>query len=157
VKFLVTKELWYNPLLKWLVVLLVAIFSFFLLLDMLLHHYQIGLEFSKAIETIMGNEEEFTDPILFDALLERVHIDIFTSTVTLMLLAIIYVRVAPQSRIKSLPIHLSFVTAILSHVALMGGFYAGEFLIQLWIVLFVIWHIIALGLSLYIIGRLVFK
>ena len=44
---------------------------------MLLHHYQIGLETSKAIETIMGNEEEFTDPILFDALLERVHIDLF--------------------------------------------------------------------------------
>lgn len=133
-----------------------AILALFLLLDMLLHHYQIGLEFSKAIETIMGNEEEFTDPILFDALLERVHIDIFTSTITLMLLAVIYVRLAPQNRLKSMPIHFSFLTAILSHMALMGGFYGGEVFIIIWTILFVVWHLIALGLSLYIIGKLVF-
>ena len=156
-KFLVTKELWHNQLLKWLVVFFVAILILFLLSDMLLHHYQIGLEFSRAIETIMGNEEEFTDPILFDALLERVHIDIFTSTITLMLLALIYVRVAPQNKIKSLPIHLLFLTAILSHIALMGGFYAGEFLIYSWVVLFIIWHIIAIALSFYTLFRLVLK
>jgi len=157
VKFLVTKELWHNQLLKWLVVFFVAILILFLLSDMLLHHYQIGLEFSRAIETIMGNEEEFTDPILFDALLERVHIDIFTSTITLMLLALIYVRVAPKNKIKSLPIHLLFLTAILSHIALMGGFYAGEFFIYSWVVLFIIWHIIAIALSFYTIFRLVLK
>ena len=156
-KFLVTKELWHNQLLKWLVVFFVAILILFLLSDMLLHHYQIGLEFSRAIETIMGNEEEFTDPILFDALLERVHIDIFTSTITLMLLALIYVRVAPKNKIKSLPIHLLFLTAILSHIALMGGFYAGEFFIYSWVVLFIIWHIIAIALSFYTIFRLVLK
>ena len=156
-KFLVTKELWHNQLLKWLVVFFVAILILFLLSDMLLHHYQIGLEFSRAIETIMGNEEEFTDPILFDALLERVHIDIFTSTITLMLLVLIYVRVVPQNKIKSLPIHLLFLTAILSHIALMGGFYAGEFFIYSWVVLFIIWHIIAIALSFYTIFRLVLK
>ena len=156
-KFLVTKELWHNQLLKWLVVFFVAILILFLLSDMLLHHYQIGLEFSRAIETIMGNEEEFTDPILFDALLERVHIDIFTSTITLMLLALIYVRVAPKNKIKSLPIHLLFLTAILSHIALMGGFYAGEFFIYSWVVLFIIWHIIAIALSFYTLFRLVLK
>ena len=156
-KFLVTKELWHNQLLKWLVVFFVAILILFLLSDMLLHHYQIGLEFSRAIETIMGNEEEFTDPILFDSLLERVHIDIFTSTITLMLLALIYVRVAPKNKIKSLPIHLLFLTAILSHIALMGGFYAGEFFIYSWVVLFIIWHIIAIALSFYTLFRLVLK
>ena len=156
-KFLVTKELWHNQLLKWLVVLFVNILILFLLSDILLHHYQIGLEFSKAIETIMGNEEEFLDPILFDALLERVHIDIFTSTITLMLLAVIYVRLVPQNRLKSMPIHFSFLTAILSHMALMAGFYFGELFIELWIVFFIAWHIIAMVLSLYIVGRLVFK
>ena len=156
-KFLVTKELWHNQLLKWLVVLFVTILMLFLLSDMLLHHYQIGLEFSKAIESIMGNEEEFSDPILFDALLERVHIDLFTSTITLMLLAVIYVRVAPQNTLKTTPIHLSFLTAIFSHIALVSGFYFGEIFIQAWIILFITWHIIAIFLSFYIINRLVFK
>ena len=156
-KFLVTKELWHNQLLKWLVVLLVVMLLLFLVSDVLLHHFQIGLEPSKAIETILGNEEEFTDPILFDALLERVHIDLFTSTITLMLLAVIYVRVTPQSSLKSLPIHLSFLTAILSHITLIGGFYAGEVLIQLWVLLFVVWHILALLLSFYILFRLVLR
>ena len=156
-KFLVTKELWHNQLLKWLVVLLVLMLLLFLVSDVLLHHFQIGLESSKAIETILGNEEEFTDPILFDALLERVHIDLFTSTITLMLLAVVYVRVAPQDKLKSLPIHLSFLTAIFSHMALMGGFYAGEIIIQLWIGLFLLWHIIAMFMSFYIIAKLVYK
>ena len=128
----------------------------FLVSDMLLHHYQIGLEISKATETLLGNEEEFTDPILFDALLERVHIDIFTSTITLMLLSIVYVRITPQHKIKSLPIHLLFLTAIFSHMALMGGFYGGEFFIMAWIGLFAIWHIIAIGLSFYMIIKLLF-
>ncbi len=136
--------------------LLVVMLMLFLVSDMFLHHYQIGLELSKATETLLGNEEEFTDPILFDALLERVHIDLFTSTITLMILTVIYVRIAPQSKIKSLPIHLLFLTAIFSHIALMGGFYGGEIFIMAWIGLFLIWHTLAIGLSFYIILKLLF-
>ena len=156
-KFLITKEIWDNQLLKWLVVLLTTLLSLFLLSDMLLHHYQIGLEFSKAIETIMGNEDEFVDPILFDALLERVHVDLFTSTITLMLLAVVYVRVAGKNDINALAIHLSFVTAILAPILLILGFYFGEFFIYAWIVLFIVWHVLALGLSFYIINKLLKK
>lgn len=74
-----------------------------------------------------------------------------------MLLAVIYVRVVPQSKLESLPVHFSFLTAILSHVSLMVGYYAGEFFIGAWIVLFIAWHIIAMALSFYIIIKLVFK
>lgn len=156
-KFLLSKELWQNQLLKWLVVLLLVMLVLFLLSDMLLHHFQIGLDFPKAIETLLGNEEAFVDAILFDSLLERIHIDLFTSTITLMLLSVIYVRVATQDKIKALLIHLSFLTAILSHIALMAGFYAGEGMIKLWVGLFIFWHMLAMAMSLYVIMKLVYK
>ena len=58
-KFLVSKELKQNRLLRQVVLFLVILFGFFLLTDLVLYHFQIGLNLEKAIETLMGNEEAF--------------------------------------------------------------------------------------------------
>ena len=98
-----------NPLLQKLILFLVLSLLLFLGFDVLLHHHQIGLTLNAATNTILGNEEEFLDPILFDSLLERVHADILSAMISLMLLAVILIRLNP----------ISFSTAILSQVALL--------------------------------------
>ncbi|MCH9814736.1 MAG: hypothetical protein K0U47_12430 [Epsilonproteobacteria bacterium] len=149
-KFLVTKTLDHNPLLKKLVWVVTAILLLFLILDLILHHYQIGLTLEAATSTIMGDEENFIDPILFDTLLERVHIDIFISLLTLLVISSIFVAVAKQTSVLNKLLHFSFSTAILSHITLLMGYYWGVTFIVFWIVLCILWHLLAMLMALMI-------
>ena len=151
-KFLVTKALHNNLLLKLLVLFFVAVLGLFLLFDILLHHYQIGLTPALASECLLGNEEAFVEPLLFDVLLERVHIGIFTSMVTLVLLSIIYMRV--KNRQKSKLIHIAFISAILTPLSLILAYFYGSVFIMVWIGLFLLWHVVALVLSFSIFWKL---
>lgn len=151
-KFLVTKELHQNPLLSKLVLFFVLILSVFLITDLVLHHLQIGLIPAQALETLQGNEEAFIEPLLFDVLLERVHIGIFTSMITLVLLSIILMRVTEKQNDRS--IHFAFITAILAPVALLLGYFYGVVFVTLWIVLFTLWHLLGIYFSLVITWRL---
>ena len=142
------KEFDKNPLLKKLILFLVFILILFLGLDMLVHHHQIGLTLTTATHTILGNEEEFLEPILFDTLLERVHADILSAMITLMLLATILIRLNFKS--KQRLVHLSFLTAIFSQIALLLAPSLPLF-IALWLVLFLLWHLLAfvMGISIF--------
>ena len=145
------KEFDKNPLLKKLILFLVFTLLLFLGLDVLLHHHQIGLTLATATDTILGNEEEFLDPILFDSLLERVHADILSAMIVLMLLATILIRLSSQS--KQRLVHLSFLTAIFTQVALLLAHSLPQFIV-LWITLFLLWHFIAFVMGLRIIWEL---
>jgi hypothetical protein len=148
-----SKELNKNPLLKHLVILLVLTILLYLSIDILLHHQQIGLTLSTAINTILGNEDEFLDPILFDTLLERTHSNLLSSMITLMLLATIYIRLTKCTQKRQLAVHLAFLTAILSQIALLLT-QTYPLFIAIWIALFLFWHLFALYLSLMIIWKL---
>ncbi len=143
-KFLITKELTHNKFLAILILIFVLFLGIFLLSDLLLHHLQIGLSITQATETLLGNEEEFIEPILFDALLERVHIGIFTSMITLVLLSLVYIRACNVE--KSKVIHLAFIFAILAPFSLLLAYAYGELFIPLWIAFFVLWHMLGLYL-----------
>jgi hypothetical protein len=151
-KFLVTKELHQNPLLRSLVLFFVAVLSLFLLSDIVLHHYQIGLTPSLATETLLGNEDAFIEPLLFDVLLERVHSSIFTSMITLILLSIIFMRV--QDVEKNKLIHIAFLSAIFTPLCLILAYFYGSVFIAAWIALFLLWHSVALYLSFFILWKL---
>jgi hypothetical protein len=151
-KFLVTKELSDNKLLREQVLWLTAILVLFLFMDLVLHHYKVGLNPSLVIENILGNEEAFIEPILFSVLLENIHIDLFISMLTLMLLVAIFIRVVHNPKTKL--IHLAFLSAILAPLSLLLGYFYGEVFINLWIVFFVLWHLTALYFALTIFRKL---
>lgn len=146
-----SKEFDKNPLLKKLILFLVMALLLFLGLDLLVHHNQIGLTLATAQDTILGNEEAFLDPILFDTILERVHSDILSAMISLMLLTTILVRLNPKS--KQRLVQLSFTTAILSQVALLLAPKLALF-ISLWIMLFILWHLLAFIMGSSIIWKL---
>ena len=136
-----SKELENNPLLKSLMAFLLVTLILYLALDILLHHEQIGLTLSQATNTIMGNEEEFLEPILLDTILEHIHFDTLSSLLSLMMIAVILIRLKPKNQ-KQYCIHFAFMSAILSQVALIFSFYHQGF-IAIWIGLFLTWHIVA--------------
>lgn len=140
--FLVTNELKHNKLLSFVLQLLMLVFILFLLFDLLLYHYQIGLTVAHATETILGNEEAFIEPILFDMLLERVHSSIFTALLLLVLLSSIYIRVHKSPRY--LLIHSAFILAILTPIFLLLSYVYGMVFIMLWIGCLVAWHLFGL-------------
>jgi hypothetical protein len=145
-----SKELNRNPLLKKLIIFLVLTLLLYLGLDVFLHQQQIGLTLSTATNTILGNEEEFLEPILFDTLLERTHANILSSMISLMLLAVILIRLNPKS--KQYLIHLAFISAILSHGLLLLT--NSSLLIALWIGFFMLWHGFAFIMGIMILWRL---
>ncbi len=151
-KFLVTKELEQNKLLRLQVLWLTAILTLFLVTDLVLHHYQVGFDPSAAIEHILGNEEAFIEPILLSVLLENIHIDLFISMITLMLLVVIFIRVVHDSKTKL--IHLAFLSAILAPLSLLLGYFYAEVFISLWIGFFILWHLCALYFAVTIFRKL---
>ena len=146
-----SNELKKNPLLVKLILFLTFTLLLYLGADLLLHHHQIGLTLNTATNNILGNEEEFLDPILFDTLLERTHFNILSSMMTLMTLSVILIRLKPKN--KQTLIHLAFTTAILSHVSLLLTLSYSLF-ITLWLGLFMLWHLFAFVMGFSIIWSL---
>lgn len=154
-KFLVTKELRGNVVLARVILILMGIFFFFLLSDIILYYYQIGLTVESISETLLGNEETFVEPLLFDVLLEKIHSGIFTSMIVLFLLSIIYMRIHTSQ--ASYTIHLAFIAAILTPIVLLLAYFYGSIFILSWIVLFLIWHSLGMYLTLNIAWNLLKK
>lgn len=140
-KFLVTKELSENKLLRLQVLWLTGLLALFLISDIVLHHFKIGFSPAQALEAILGNEEAFVEPILLSVLLENVHVGLFFSMLTLILLVVIFIRVTDDSKTKM--IHLAFLSAIFAPLSLLLGYFYGEIFIELWIAFFMLWHLCA--------------
>jgi len=148
VKFLTTKELNENPFLRYLIAGLLAFFVLFLISDIALHHLQIGLSFKEACSLILGDEEEFIEPILLETLLLIVHIDLFFSMLLLLCLTAISIRVFKRGNPTFLFLNTLYILAILAPLLLISSYFFGKFVVVSWVVVFVIWHILALFLSL---------
>ena len=151
-KFLITKELNENRLLKLVVLFLVFILLLFISSDIALQQYQIGLTPKDILVLLKGDEEAFIEPILFDILLEKIHISIFTSMITLVLLVIIYMRV--NNKYNNLLIHILFLSAILTPIMLILTYFYGTVFSILWLISFLLWHLLGIYFSLNIIWKL---
>ncbi len=146
-KFLATKELKDNPFLKNLLAGLLVLITLFLLLDLLLHHVQIGLSFDSAITTLLGNEEEFIEPLLFDSLLIMIHTNLFFSMLLLLILSAIWIRVSKQPKDFKIFLHALFLLAIFAPIFLLFGYFFGELGVKIWVVMFISWHFLAFFMS----------
>ncbi len=96
-KFLVSKDLEHSRLLTNLMVGVCAALFFYLGLDILLHGYVLGTDMTSVVNTLYGNMEEFIEPILIDTLLLQVHIDLFMSLFTIMIISIDIYTIIPNT------------------------------------------------------------
>ncbi len=130
-KFLVTKDTQATGLLRFLMGGLLAAVLLYLPMDAALHGLQLGFAPANVGATLYGNEEAFIEPILLDALLLQVHIDLFMTLFVVLIL--------------SLP----------KKLLLLGAYLFGTVVLYSWIGVFVFWHLFAFGLSIVLLKKVV--
>lgn len=156
-KFLVSKDLAHSALLRNLMAGVVSALFFYLVLDIVLHAYAVGLDITTLSTTLYGNVEEFVEPILIDTLLLQIHIDLFMSLFTIMIVASIYIRLYHTKAMTKWLVHLLFILGLLSPVLLMVAYFTTVGFIYIWLVSFLLGHFLGMVMSLLILKKLLFK
>jgi len=156
-KFLVTKDLAHSTLLGNLMVGVSVALLFYLGLDVLLHAYVIGSDMETITNTLYGNVEEFIEPILLDSLLLQVHIDLFMSLFSIMIIASIYIRLYSSCKHTKMYVHTLFIMGLLAPLFLMVSYFTSIGFVYAWLVCFALGHLLGMGMSLRIIRKLLFK
>lgn len=156
-KFLVTKDLAYSKLLSYLMSSVVIVILMYVILDVVMHSYIIGSDIPSIKSTLFGNIENFEEPILIDSLLLQVHIDLFMTLFALLILSAIYIRLYSNTPSVKVMVHSLFLLGIASPIFLLITYFWVEIFVYLWLVSFLLWHIVAFIISLMILKRLDFK
>jgi len=156
-KFLVTKDLQHSTLLGNLMAGVSVALFFYLGLDVVLHAYVIGSDIQSITNTLYGNVEEFIEPILLDSLLLQVHIDLFMSLFSIMIIASIYIRLYSDKRVTKWLIHILFILGLLAPLFLIVAHFTSMGFVYAWLASFVLGHLLGMGLSLLIIKKLLLK
>ena len=156
-KFLVSKDLAHSTLLRHLIAGVVTALFFYLVLDMVLHTYVVGLDTTAVSTTLYGNSEAYIEPILIDTLLLQVHIDLFMSLLTIMIVASIYIRLYHTSMITKWLVHLLFILGLLSPILLIIAYFSTMGFVYAWLISFILGHFLGILMSLLILKKLFFK
>ena len=156
-KFLVTKDLAHSTLLTYLMGSVVFAILLYLGFDILLHAYVIGLDMQSVSITLFGDVENFVEPILIDSLLLQVHIDLFMTLFAILILSSIYIRLYSDKVMTKWVVHFMFSLGILAPFVLLLAYFVSESLTAIWLISFVLWHMLAAVVALMILKKLLFK
>ena len=143
-RFLITKDLAHSRLIIRLMTGVSVAIILYLLLDILLHAYMPGLVPDVLMHTLYGDSANFEEPVLFDTLLQGVHTDLFMTLVTLMILSSVYIRLFGEQPKSKFLVHLLFIAGMLAPLSLVAAYFWGSFFAYGWLVLFGVWHAVAL-------------
>ena len=153
-KFVVSKDLEHTKLLNTLMVGVSVALFVYLLFDVILHGFVIGSDISTISNTLYGNAEEFIEPILLDTLLLQVHMDLFMSLFTLMILSTIYIRLFSEKKMTKWLIHLLFILGLITPVILLLAYLSSQFFVYMWIFTLISGHLLAMFFAVRIVKSL---
>jgi hypothetical protein len=156
-KFLVTKDLAHSTLLSYLMGSVVFAILMYLGFDMVLHAYVIGLDLHSVSVTLFGDVENFIEPILIDSLLLQVHIDLFMTLFALLILSSIFIRLYSDKVMTKWIVHLLLSMGILAPVALILAYFVSTLFSVIWLISFVLWHLLASIVAIMILKKLLAK
>lgn len=147
-KFIASKKLSDNKTLR----LVIGWMLITLILSMGLNLIAKGIDFGSSpeawVSTVMGNPDEFIDPMLWSDLLLSVHTDLFGLIITFILIASLYVRTSRPNVIK-ISLFASMLFALLLYpIALLLANVAGPFAVTASMIGFVLFHVEAIVMSL---------
>ena len=141
-RFTITNDLQKNIAIRWMVGGTMVLIVLFLTGHLLLEAIQLGWKPNDILQTVAGNEEEFIDPLPFDEILLRAHINLFFAMIVLALAASTYVRIIHSPTRQALPIAVLFSTALLAQISLLLIPLWGMPAVWGWMATSLLWHII---------------
>ena len=119
----------------------------YLVSDILVMNSSFGISVETINTTLFGNEEEYIDPINEASFLEFWHTQIFFIMMILLTLNAIFIRVAKRSRV--IITNILMISAITSLISLPLAFYMSNFFINIYVITYFIWHLMAIYMIFY--------
>ncbi|WP_309498899.1 hypothetical protein [Sulfurovum sp.] len=156
-RFLVTKDLEHSTLLTTLMSAVVFAILLYIGFDAVLHAYVIGSDIQSISLTLFGDAENFVEPVLIDALLLQVHIDLFMTLFAMLILSSIYIRLYSSKAMSKWIVHLLFVFGMMAPITLLFAYFVGALFVPVWLIAFVLWHVMAFMVGIIILKKLLFK
>jgi len=153
-KFTIIKDLNQDSMMKPILSGFLFFILFFLLSDFIVKYDSFGI-FPHALQsTLFGNEEEFLDPISEASFLEFWHVEIFFIMMIIFTLSTIIIRLSKASKSAMFAVNLMMISAITSLISLPLAYYFSSKFINIYVITFFIWHILALISTFYSLKRL---
>jgi len=125
-KFIVSKKIIDNRALYVSVLWMVI----FLILALVLNGIAKGIDFGMTpamwVNTVLGNEAEFIDPLLFSDLLLSLHTDLFGLTLIFILIGALIVRTSRVKGIKIAALLLGITALLLYGIGLISSLWIGS-------------------------------
>ena len=128
----------------------------FLLVDIFVKSKSLGFTVQTLYITLLGDKDQFIDPLTLSSFLELLHADIFFMMMLLLTLSAIFARVSSKGRSRLIIINISMVSALLSVLFLVAIYFYHLPLALLFILSFFLWHLLAFHMTLYTLKRLYF-
>jgi hypothetical protein len=120
----------------------------YLIFDILVKNYTLGLSVATVSTTLFGNADEFLDPMDKSVFLEFIHTQIFFLMMLLLTLSAVFIRLLHKKQNTIITMNILMFFGILTPVTLTAAyFYSAEFT-GIYLVCFFSWHIIALYMAL---------
>lgn len=115
--------------------------------DILVMKSSFGISAQTINTTLFGNEEAYIDAISESSFLEFWHTQIFFIMMILLTLSAVFIRVAKRSRM--ILTNILMISAVTSLISLPLAFYMSNFFVNIYVVTFFIWHIMAVYMIFY--------
>lgn len=148
-KFLLLKSIKQDKMMKPILSGLLFFVILYIFSDVLVHYYGFGILLEDVTYTLLGNEEEFLDPISTSSFLEHWHIQIFFIMMLVFTLSAIFIRLCSTSKVNLFVLNIFLFSSLLSIIFLALSYFTLSLFISFYIFFFFLWHILALYMSLY--------
>lgn len=153
-KFTLIKKLSQDKSMRPILSALLLFTLLYILSDILVKYVNFGV-FPDAINvTLFGDEEQYIDPLSTSAFLEFWHVEIFFIMMILLTLSAVFVRVSKDDTSKIILLSALMICALFSLISLVLAFFLAKTFVLIYVILFFIWHAIAVYMILYSLGKL---
>lgn len=128
----------------------------YLLADFFVKYASIGLFSETLTHTLLGNADEFLDPITQASFLEHLHTETFFLMMILLTLSAVFMRLWHTTPFALILLNITMLSALLSLLALALSYYSSIGFINLYVVSYFTWHLGAIFMSISSLYRLYF-
>jgi hypothetical protein len=126
----------------------VLFFSFiYLITDFFVKHFGFGITPDAITLTLLGDEQQYLDPLDKNVFLEFWHSEIFFVMFISFIITTIYIRTSSASKIAIISVNIMLVSAIISLISLPLSFFYSELFVYPYVFSFYLWHLLGIVAS----------
>jgi hypothetical protein len=126
----------------------VLFFSFiYLIVDFFVKHLGFGITPDAITLTLLGDEQQYLDPLAKNVFLEFWHSEIFFVMFISFIVTTVYIRTSSASKVAIIFVNIMLISAIISLISLPLSFFYSELFVYPYVFSFYLWHILGIVAS----------